>query len=462
MKFILIILFFIQINLVFSQSNQFLGSWIGKIKTTGVELRIAFHITEKEGITITKMDSPDQNSFGNSAYNTVINDSSIVIDLPLIGAKYIGIINNDVINGEFNQAGLELPLVLNRFDGVISAPKRPQQPTAPFDYEIKEVTIKTADEKVKLSGTLTIPKGKGPFPAVVLVSGSGPQDRNEELMGHQPFLVLADHLTKNGIVVLRYDDRGVGKSTGDFNVATSFDFADDAEAAFKLLLKQKKINPLQIGILGHSEGGLIAPIVASRNKDVKFIISMAGPSIPGSEIILDQQELIMRISETDENEINQQQELNKKILDFITLNVSSSNLQNELSNNIETWVKEINYLVPKHLSAKTFAKQTAYSFTTNWMKTFITTSPDEYIKSLTIPILALFGEKDLQVSPRANLIPMQQLLQSHKQSEVYVFPNLNHLFQTANTGSPSEYQLIEETLSPIFLDFVTNWIKQLK
>jgi predicted acyl esterase len=247
--------FILSLTSVFAQSNPFIGSWLGQIDTLGVKLRIAFHISEQTGIIITKMDSPDQNSFGNPANKTTITDNNIVIDFPLMGAKYDGQLKNEELVGVFYQSGLNLQLSLKRFKGELSAPKRPQTPVSPFPYSEKEVTIKTSDEKVKLSGTLTIPEGKGPFPAVVLISGSGPQDRNEELMGHKPFLVLADYLSRNGIAVLRYDDRGVGKSTGNFAKATSFDFAEDAEAVWNFLSRQKKIDKTKVGLLGHSEGG---------------------------------------------------------------------------------------------------------------------------------------------------------------------------------------------------------------
>lgn len=461
-KAIYTFLFIFSFLTAFGQSAPFLGSWLGKIKTSGIELRIAFHISEKDGIVITKMDSPDQNSFGNSAYKTIITNDTINIDIPLIGAKFDGVIKNEKLVGTFHQAGQDLPLEMERHAGEIAPPKRPQTPSAPYPYSEKEVVIKTSNEKVKLAGTLTIPEGKGPFPAVVLVSGSGPQDRNEELMGHKPFLVLADYLSRNGIAVLRYDDRGVAKSTGDFAQATSFDFADDAQAVWSFLQKQKKIDKTKVGIIGHSEGGLIAPIVASKNKEVGFIILLAGPSVPGGVIIPDQQELIMSVSETDKKEIEEQVRMSQLIVDYIVQYESSKNMQQELATKIEEWVKEFSLTVPKNLSLKTFAKQTAYSYTTNWMKTFIVTSPADYIKDVEAPILALFGEKDLQVSVRANLEPMQQLLHSHKDSKAHVFPSLNHLFQTTETGSPSEYLLIEETMAPQVLEYIQKWITSLK
>lgn len=460
--FATVLTFLFTISAMHAQTNPFIGSWLGKINSSGLQLRIAFHISEQESIIITKMDSPDQNSFGNPAHKTTISENHVIIDLPLMGAKYDAKLENDSLKGIFYQGGNEIPLHMGKFEGQLSAPKRLQIPQAPFPYKEKEVTIKTPDPKVKLSGTLTTPNGKGPFPAVILISGSGPQDRNEELMGHKPFHILADYLSRNGIAVLRYDDRGVGKSTGEFNKATSLDFAKDAEAAWKFLSKQKGVHKTKVGIIGHSEGGLIAPIVASTNKNVGFIILMAGPSVPGGIIIPDQQELIMRASGTDEKEIREQEELTQLIVNYIFQNASSASLQQDLTIQIEKWIKTLNFPVPKSSSAKSFARQTAYSYTTDWMKTFIITSPADFIKDVDCPVLALFGENDLQVSVRANMEPMQQLLHSHKESSVHSFPNLNHLFQTSETGSPSEYLLIEETLSPVFLEYVSNWILNLK
>lgn len=461
-KLVIAFSFIFSLTSLFGQNNPFIGSWLGQIDTLGIKLRIAFHISEQTGVVITKMDSPDQNSFANPANKTTITDNNIIIDFPLMGAKYDGKLQNDELTGLFHQSGIQFKLVLKRFNGELSAPKRPQTPVAPFPYSEKEVIIKTADEKVKLSGTLTIPAGKGPFPAVVLISGSGPQNRNEELMGHQPFFVLADHLSRNGIAVLRYDDRGVGKSTGNFAKATTFDFAEDAESAWAFLSKQKKIDKTKVGLLGHSEGGLVAPIAASKNKDIDFIILMAGPSVPGSIIIPDQQELIMKAAGTSEKEITREIQLNRLVINYVSEHATSSSLQTDLIAKIEEWVDELGYPVPKSLSKKSFAKQTAQSYTGDWMKTFITLPPAEYLREVSCPVLALFGENDLQVSVRANLEPMQQLLQFNSNSTIKTFPGLNHLFQTSKTGSPSEYQLIEETISPAFMEYTHQWIKNIK
>jgi len=460
--FISFVLFlFTYTTSLFGQIDQFTGSWIGQLKGSGIDLRIAFHISEKDGIILSKMDSPDQNVFGSSAQKTLLKDNTIMIDLPAFAIRYEGQRIGDSIIGKFFQTGAEFKLNLGPLTEVLTGPQRPQLPVAPFPYTQKDVKIKTPDEKVKLAGTLSLPTGKGPFPAVVLVSGSGPQNRNEEIMFHEPFLVLADYLTRNGIAVLRYDDRGVAQSTGNFETANTFDFAQDAEAAWKFLAKQKKINPKKVGIIGHSEGGIIAPIVAARNKQIGFIALMAGPSVPGTVVIPDQTELISRLSNVSEEEIHNQLMLQKFTSEFITKNQDSKSLQEDLFKEIESWLKSNAYKIPANLSPKTFAKQTAYTLTTNWMKTFLLTQPSHYLEQVNCPILALFGEKDLQVSPRANLIPMQQLLSTKSTSKVHVFQDLNHLFQTATTGAPTEYGKIEETLAPAFLIYITNWIKNL-
>jgi uncharacterized protein len=447
--------------LSFGQKEQFIGSWLGSINISGISLRIAMHISEKDHIILTKLDSPDQQSFGNSAHKTVIESDSIHVDFPLLGARYAGKLINHQLIGKFYQAGMELDLNMERFDGVVEAPKRPQIPTGPFPYSSKEVKIKTTNPEVILSGTLTIPQGKGPFPAVILVSGSGAQDRNEELMGHKPFWILADHLTRNGIAVLRYDDRGYAKSTGNFDDATTMDFADDANAVFNFLAKQKKIDKAYIGIIGHSEGGIIAPIIASKNPQVQFVVLMAGTSISGDKILIDQQELIMRANKTDEKEVTENIQLSEKIIDFLLKEKNNPNLQTDLANHIEKVAKEIHYTIPKSLSPKTFAKQTAFAYSKKWIVSFVSIDPALYLKQLMIPTLALFGEKDLQVSTRANVKPMEDALKNNPKATVHTFLDLNHLFQHAKTGSPSEYALIEETLAPEFLDFVTQWILNL-
>lgn len=444
-----------------AQNDQYIGTWLGHLKGPLTNLRIALHISEKEGVLLTKLDSPDQFSFGNAANKTTLDQEGIHIDFPLMGAKYVGQMSNDSLVGTFYQNGTETPLNLGRFEGEILPPARPQTPKAPFNYSSKDVVIKTKDDKVKLAGTLTIPEGKGPFPAAILVSGSGPQDRDEYLMGHRPFHVIADYLTRNGIAVLRYDDRGVGKSTGVFATATSFDFADDAEAAHSFLKKQSKIDKTKVGIIGHSEGGLIAPIVASRKSDVGFIILLAGPSVSGRDIIIDQQELIMLASGEDSLEVQKTKQSSIQVMDFIAENHTKENLVDLLATKIEELNKELNAEIPKAYSPKSYARQVAFSFGSAWMKTFILTNPQDYLTKTNCPILALYGEKDLQVSVRANEEQMRKVLDGKEKSEVVVFKNLNHLFQHADLGIPSEYQAIEETISVDVLQKMTSWIKDL-
>lgn len=459
MKFTLILLFSIIISFqfIFSQSPNFQGDWLGKLRVSGIELRLVFHINKEDSVLSTKLDSPDQNALGILANKTEVIDDSIYIELFLMGATYAGKLKDSVIQGTFKQAGQSFELDLKKTQQIIHASKRPQTPKPPFNYNTKEVTIKTT-YGIELAGTITQPKGKGPFPGVVLISGSGPQDRNEEILRHKPFWVIADYLAKKGFTVLRYDDRGIGKSTGIFEGATTFDFAKDAQTAYEFLNNYRKIDTSRIGLIGHSEGGLIAPIIAAENKHVDFIVLLAGPSVQGSKIIVDQQELIALAAGTDSSKVKKDVVLFQNMMDFILKNQLSEQLNTELQEQIRYWISEIKIEVPQQFSPGQYAQYLSNAFTNNWMKSFIAIDPADFLKQVDCPILALFGEKDLQVSVRANLEQMKKFIKPNNGSQLTVFENLNHLFQTANSGSPVEYQLIEETISPLVLEYVFEWM----
>ncbi|MFQ5632902.1 MAG: alpha/beta hydrolase family protein, partial [bacterium] len=273
------------------------GTWQGALKISGgMELRIVFHISKNEdGSYGAKLDSPDQGAAGIPVGTVIFKDNHLRLDVPVVAGKYEGDLkeNSQTIEGEWSQGGMSLPLVLKRVDKV-EMPKRPQMPQKPYPYNEEEVSYENTDAGITLAGTLTFPKSGGQFPAIVLITGSGPQDRDESLLGHKPFLVLADHLTRNGIAVLRFDDRGVGKSTGDFTKATSEDFAGDVMAGLTYLINRKEIDSKKIGLVGHSEGGLVAPMVAANSSDVAFIVLMAGPGLQGDEILYLQTELISK------------------------------------------------------------------------------------------------------------------------------------------------------------------------
>ena len=286
MKNILLIILSIFLGMQVS-AQDILGQWTGVLQLPGNELHVVFNVSKNnQGQFITTMDSPDQGVNGIPVTNTTFVNNVVNFEITGMSLKYIGTLDGQEIFGTFSQSGHEFSLNLDRKKVANVLLKRPQEPKPPFPYKMEEVKFTNTIDNVTLAGTLTIPEGKGKFPVVVLISGSGAHNRDEEILGHKPFLVIADHLTKNGIAVLRYDDRGTAESTGNFDEANSEDFSKDVEAAIEYLKTRKDIQKSQIGLIGHSEGGLIAPLVAARNKDVSYLISLAGPGVTGAEILL--------------------------------------------------------------------------------------------------------------------------------------------------------------------------------
>ncbi len=312
-----------------------------------------------------------------------------------------------------------------------------------------------------LAGTLTLPEKDGNFPAVILISGSGPQNRDEELMGHKPFLVLADHLTKKGIAVLRFDDRGTAESTGDFKTATSLDFAGDVESALKYLQTRKEINKNQIGLIGHSEGGIIAPMVAAESNDISFIVLLAGTGIRGDQLLLLQQELIGKASGASDTDLQKAKVINKGAFDIILKSNNIESLETELTNYIkQALIDNPESEKPAGMSDDDYVKLQVNQLTSPWMIYFIKYDPAPILEKVNCPVLAINGEKDLQVPAKVNLEAIENALEEggNKNVTTKVLPNLNHLFQECETGSPGEYATIEQTFSPIALAEISNWI----
>ena len=437
------------------------GSWLGKIPAGGISLRVIFNITlaGKDSLAVT-LDSPDQGAKNIKIGPVTLSGKDINIKAPMLLGEYKGTLTNDtLISGSWSQAGKTTPLELVKQKTAFLL-NRPQEPKPPFTYTSEDVAFKNEKANIELAGTITIPNGKGPFPAVVLITGSGSQNRNEELLGHKPFLVIADYLSRNGIAVLRYDDRGVGKSKGTPLNATSADFATDAEAAFFYLSSRKEIDPRSIGFAGHSEGGLIAPIVASGNSGIAFIISLAGPGVTGEKIIHTQNMDISTISGIDPKEVKESVSINKKL--FAVLKKETDN---------EAAQAKINALYKKILTKKkkspedidAAVKQLNASLNPvsyNWFRYFLFSDPALYWKKVRCPVLALNGEKDLQVAAAVNLPAIEKAVKSGGNLSVKTmsFPDLNHLFQHCKTGLPAEYGEIEETFSPEVLKIITDWI----
>ena len=427
------------------------GTWMGSLDTGAVKLRVVFHILNAEdGLTAT-MDSPDQGMKDLSASSVTRNGASLKIEAKGIGGVFEGTIAADQssIDGNWSQGGSSLPLLLKRVkDQAELELKRPQVPKKPYPYREEEVTYANRTQNVTLAATFTIPQGKGPFPAVLLITGSGPQDRDENLLGHKPFLILSDYLTRHGIAVLRADDRGTGKSTGVFSGATTADFSTDTEAGVAYLKTRPEVDPHKIGLIGHSEGGVIAPMVAARNKDVAFIVMMAGTGVTGDQILPAQAEAIAVASGTNPDEAAKNAAKEKEMLTLVETEKDQSVLEKELKEKMAGDVPDAQIGMQ------------ILQITSPWFRYFLTYDPASALRKVTCPVLAINGSLDKQVLPDQNLPAIRKALDEagNKRVEIDELPGLNHLFQTAKTGAPTEYAEIEETMSPVALEKITSWI----
>lgn len=456
--------FFTLLFTIFSYAQEITGQWNGALKIQGMQLRIAFMISEGETGLSSTMDSPDQGAFGIPVTSTTFENDTLTLKVQNAGLEYIGVLDdNEIIVGKIKQGGMTFPMDLSRDLVELEANKRPQEPKEPFPYYSEEVVFSNKKDGVDLSGTLTLPSKDGKFPVVILISGSGPQDRNEEIMGHKPFLVLSDYLTQNGIAVLRYDDRGTAASTGDFSSATSADFSRDVEAGVNYLKSRKDIDKRKIGLIGHSEGGLIASMVASRNKKIAFIVLLAGPGIPGDQLLLLQQKLIGKASGISEELLLKNEEMNRKAFEIVNHASSTEQLKSDLTQSIsKSLLENPSSQKPAGMSDTDFVKLQVDQIASPWMQYFIKYDPAPTLKKVKCPVLALNGSKDLQVPPNENLGAIKTALENGKNKDFSTveLPNLNHLFQECTTGAPSEYAEIEETFSPNAMEELLDWINE--
>lgn len=453
MKKIILVIFVMLTNLsIYAQDIS--GKWNGILKVQGIQLRLVFNIAQTEKGYSSTMDSPDQGAKGIPVTSTSYENSILKLEVSNAGIQYEGTLDkNNAFVGTFKQGGQSFPLVLTKEEIEKEKVLRPQEPTKPYPYYSEEVKFENTKDKIVLAGTLTLPEKNGKFPAVILISGSGPQNRDEELLGHKPFLVLADYLTTNGIAVLRFDDRGTAKSTGDFKNATTFDFATDVEYAIKYLQTRREINKNSIGLIGHSEGGIIAPIIASKNKNIDFIVLMAGSTLRGDKLLLLQKYKI----ETQMGINKQIIETNQQIFaDAYEIILNEKIKQEVLSDTLS------NYFTSKYGKAlpKNQKEALINQLTSSWMINFIRLDPAIYLKKVSCPILAINGDNDLQVPSKENLKIIENIFKNSKNTNVEIkeLENLNHLFQECQTGLPNEYATIEQTISPIVLKIISDWI----
>ena len=441
--------------------KNFAGSWLGSIDIGAIKLRIVFNLTlnDRDSLTAT-LDSPDQNAKNIPLGRVYSSPDSLKIEAPLLSGNYKGkIINDTIITGTWSQSGQSFPLDLKKLPARFSL-TRPQDPQPPFPYRTEEVSIPNMKFNIYLSGTLTIPEGEGPFPAAVLITGSGAQNRDEAIMGHKPFLVIADWLTRNGIAVLRYDDRGTGKSQGDYAGANTADLATDAEAALRFLKSHKSIKSSAIGLIGHSEGGLIACITAASDPDVAFIVSLAAPGVKGEEILFRQQADISRLSGVKETTIKESAEINRQLYNIVKKENDDFTAEEKVLTKYRKILQK-QKKSPQEIEDKIIQLQKSFGAPVyRWFRYFLVTDPAVYWKKVKCPVLALNGEKDTQIAADVNLPAIENALKAGGNTNVKTLklPGLNHLFQHCKTGLPAEYGQIEETISAEVLKIMSDWI----
>ncbi|MET0571226.1 MAG: alpha/beta hydrolase [Pedobacter agri] len=469
MKKLIGLLFTVAIsNFLYAQDLS--GSWYGLLEIPGGKLRVNFHVKAEGPAFVTTMDSPDQGAKGLPTDKTTIQGNEIRIDAAKLGLVYKATYDtqSNELKGTFTQGPGSLPLNLSRKEKNLEkvAVKRPQEPSD-FPYQQKEVTFKNRGAGHELSGTLTFPKGGKVTKIVVMISGSGPQDRNEEApqFKHKPFLVWSDYLTRRGIAVLRYDDRGVGKSTGKFSGATTADFASDVQAAVDFIKSRAELKSLKIGLIGHSEGGMIAPMVASVNPVVKFVVLLAGPGVPIEELMVQQGKDQMLISGLPDSVVVANSALNRKIyaaaVQYKNLNAADFKMKLDTALT-EVFGKSTGGGVSEAALSER-VKSTAKQLSDPWFRYFISFNPQPYLQKVKCPVLAINGTLDMQVSSTINLegIRTSLLKGGNKNFEIVPIKNLNHLLQLAKTGSVAEYGQIAETVNPQALEKVGVWIDQI-
>lgn len=434
------------------------GTWEGTLDAMGTRLRLVFHVKRGEdGSLQATLDSPDQGALGMPVAGITGDGDSVRFALDRPRAAFAGKLDRsgESITGNWEQGGAKLPLIMRKVIKATTMP-RPQTPKPPYPYLEEEVAYRNDIDGVLLAGTLTLPQSDGPFAAALLITGSGAQDRDETIYEHRPFRVIADHLTRRGIAVLRVDDRGVGGSEAGPRGATSADFANDVEAGVRFLAQHPRIRKNAIGLIGHSEGGLIAPMVAARTSDVAFLVLLAGPGTTGEQILYQQSELIMRAGGATEA----QARANRKTQEALFRLALDPSLTAEQVRKRGRAALEADPAFPDGADGEAAINAQLAQVSDPWMRFFLAYDPVPALEKIRVPVLALNGELDLQVPCETNLAAIGKALEAagNTRFQLVARPGQNHLFQNCKTGSPSEYARIEETFCPETLELIGNWI----
>ncbi len=438
--------------------------WEGKLSVqAGIDLRLAIHLQKTDaGRLVGTFDSLDQGQNGIKLSSATLDKTRLAFELKLAGVQYEGKLNAEGTEaaGTFSQGSAKLPLTFKKTDK-LSVIARPQTPKPPFPYKVESVTYRNVPGGVTLAGTVTEPHGSGPFPAVILISGSGAQDRDETIFQHKPFFVLADALTRRGVAVLRVDDRGVGGSTGVTSTSTSEDFAGDVRAGIAFLKTRPDIDGRRIGLIGHSEGGLIAPLVAAGSSDAAFIVLMAGTGLPGDQILVMQGQLISKVMGADKKELEKQKNMQSRLFEILRTETDQKKAALAMRQEVKKLMSELPAEDRQKLGdIDAMVDAEVKKVESPWFRFFLSFDPRPTLAKVKCPVLALNGDKDLQVPPKENLAEIEKALKQAGNTHVTVkeLPGLNHLFQTCKTGSVAEYGVIEETLAPAALKVIGDWV----
>ena len=438
----------------FAHAEDATGYWKGSIANS---LHVFLQVNKAADGTWEATLSVPQQGLVTKVDQPVITDDQIGFALLSLKASYAATWNekDKVWAGTWRQNGQTAPLLFARTDAGAGKLKRPQEEAIaarPAPYTSTEVSFINDAAKIALQGTFSVPHGKGLFPAVVLVAGSGPQDRDENVFNHKLFLVLADHLARQGIAVLRYDKRGVGTSGGAYKGATTFDFASDAEAAVRFLRTRTDVDQRNIGIVGHSEGGLIAPLVAARDPKVAFVVLLAAPGVRGAGLMVEQLARNGKDGGLPDTEIARQRAFHQALFGAIAAAPDVAQAKESAAMVMADATQH--GTLPKGVTAAAIAP-----YTTPWFHTFLRLEPAPALQKLRQPVLALNGALDFQVPAAMDLGAIRTALNDNPKAVIKEMPQLNHLFQTAHTGSGEEYAFIEETFAPVALDTVSDWIR---
>jgi len=437
------------------------GIWLGTLEVPGAELRIALTISKSDtGKYSATMNSVDQGSPEIPLNEVKYENHHLIVQDTKIGIAFEGNIdfNTNTFNSEFRQGPNKFPVFFHKVDKLPSI-SRPQDPKKPYPYNEEQIKYENQNAGIEIAGTLTYPKTGGPFPAVILLTGSGPQNRDEEVFGHKPFLIFSDYLTRQGIAVLRADDRGVGGTTGVFKGSTTGDFADDGLAGVRYLQSRKEINTNQIGLVGHSEGGMMAPIAASKSQDVSFIVLIAGPGIQLDDIVLFQKELKWKQAGMSEKDLKLHRSWHNNVADIVIKDIPDEAAADEiraLYSNLTKDEKSRLNKTPESLEGE------INSVLEPWRRYGYRYDPESVLSKVKCPVLAINGSKDMQVVAGKNLNAIEKALKMGGNTNYMIkeLQGLNHLLQTAVTGEESEYPKIEETMSPAAMNIIADWVKE--